>query len=76
MVLATGTVWAWSSGRAARSTLALQILDELRRPGPESWLLRATPPPGRSTFMLEGAGLRLGASRRAPFNVGSRSKRS
>ena len=59
MVLAASAVWALSSGRAARSTLALQILDELRRPGPESWLRRATPAPSRSTVMLEGAGLRL-----------------
>ena len=61
VLLAAGVVWAWSSGRVARLTLAFQILDELRRPGPESWLRRATPAPSRSALTLEGANLRLAA---------------
>ena len=61
VLLAAGAVWASSSGRVARLTLAFQILDELRRPGPESWLRRATPAPSRSALTLEGADLRLAA---------------
>lgn len=61
VLLAAGVVWAWSSGRVARLTLAFRILDGLRRPGPESWLRHATPAPERSTIALEGAGLRLAA---------------
>jgi len=61
VVLAASTVWAWTSGRVARLTLAFQILDELRRPTPESWLRRATPAPARSAIALEGERLRLAA---------------
>ena len=59
VLLAAGAVWAASSGRVGRLTLAFQILDELRRPGAESWLRRATPAPSRSALTLEGANLRL-----------------
>jgi hypothetical protein len=42
VLLATGAVWAASSGRVAQLTLAFQILDELRRPGAQSWLRRTS----------------------------------
>ncbi len=61
VLLAAGAVWASSSGRVARLTLAFQILDELRRPGAQSWLRRATPAPSRGALTLEGAQLRLAA---------------
>jgi X-Pro dipeptidyl-peptidase-like protein len=61
VLLAAGAVWASSTGRVARLTLALQILDELRRPGAESWLRRATPAPSRGALTLEGANVRMAA---------------
>ncbi len=61
VLLAAGAVWASSSGRVARLTLAFQILDELRRPGAQSWLRRATPAPSRSALTLEGARFRFAA---------------
>jgi acetyl esterase/lipase len=61
VLLAAGTAWALSGGRIARLTRACQVLDELRRPGPESWLRRATPPLSRSALTLESAGQRFAA---------------
>ncbi|HET9328433.1 MAG TPA: CocE/NonD family hydrolase [Candidatus Eisenbacteria bacterium] len=60
-LLAAAAVWAWSTGRVARLTLAVRILDELRRPGPQSWLRRATPAPQRSTITLEYGPAQLAA---------------
>jgi len=61
VLLAASMMWAWTTGRVARLTLAFQILDELRRPTPESWLRRATPAPGRSAIALAGERFRLAA---------------
>jgi hypothetical protein len=61
VLLAAGALWAWPSGRVARLTLAIQILDELRRPGPRSWLRRATPAPSRSAITIDGAQTRIAA---------------
>ncbi len=52
-MLAGVAAWLAASGRAARGLLACQILDDLRRPGPESWLARATPAPNTSPITLE-----------------------
>jgi len=70
VLLAAGAIWASGSGRLARLTLAFQILDELRRPGAQSWLRRATPAPSRSALTLEGAGLRLAALYRPARGAG------
>jgi len=61
ILIAAVAAWALASGRVARLTLAVRIVDELRRPGAESWLRRATPAPSRSALALEAAGLRLAA---------------
>lgn len=61
VLLAAGAAWAWSSGRVARVALAIRIMDELRRPGPESWLRRATPAPTRSAITLDGPSPALAA---------------
>jgi len=61
VVIAALAAWAWSSGRVDRLVLAFRILDELRRPGAESWLRRATSAPSRSSLTLEGASLELAA---------------
>jgi pimeloyl-ACP methyl ester carboxylesterase len=44
--------WFVVSGRAARLVLAIRILDDLRRPGSDSWLGRATPPPTVAPLVL------------------------
>jgi pimeloyl-ACP methyl ester carboxylesterase len=46
---------------AARLVLAIRLLDELRRPGPDSWLRRATAEPVVSTTRLESGGVVLAA---------------
>ncbi len=71
-LVAASTVWVWTSGRAARIALACQILDELRRPGPESWLRRATPAPSRSAITLEGERFRLAADLYRPARGAAR----
>ncbi len=54
-------LFAVGAGRAARLLLAVRILDELRRPGPDSWLGRATPAPSVTALTLAGGGLTLRA---------------
>ena len=61
LLLVAGTALALSGGRLARLTRSCQILDELRRPGPDSWLRRSTPPPRVSALTLASAGLRFAA---------------
>src|SRR6266511_915816 len=61
LLLAASAAWVWGSGRAARFALAVQVLDELRRPGANSWLRRSTPPPSRCPIQLESERLRLAA---------------
>jgi pimeloyl-ACP methyl ester carboxylesterase len=53
--------WTVVSGHASRLVLSVQILDELRRPGPASWLRRATPEPSVSPTVIEGGGRRFAA---------------
>ncbi len=48
--------WAVASGHLERAVLAVRILDELRRPGPESWLRRTTSAPSRATVRLQAFG--------------------
>lgn len=70
--LAAVAMWGLGSGRFARLALAAQILDELRRPGPESWLRRATPAPSRETITLDASGRRLVADLYRPAGGASR----
>src|SRR5207247_2134836 len=58
--------------RCARLVLALEILDDLRRPGPHSWLRRATPAPTVTTIRLEHEGRRLLADFYRPARGASR----
>lgn len=71
-LLAAAAAWAAGSGRLARVGLAIRILDELRRPGPASWLSRATPPPRRIPLTLESRGTRLIADLYRPAAGGGR----
>jgi pimeloyl-ACP methyl ester carboxylesterase len=61
LLIVLGAGWAWASGRVGRAVLAVQILDDLRRPGTESWLKRSTPPPTRITTSLTGKTQRFAA---------------
>ncbi|MGH7730303.1 MAG: alpha/beta hydrolase [Candidatus Eiseniibacteriota bacterium] len=70
--LLAAVVWAAGSGRMARFVLAARILDDLRRPGPASWLGRATTPPSRRTFVLESSGHRLAADLYLPAGTRGR----
>lgn len=54
-------VWLFAAGHVGRVTRSLQVLDELRRPGGDSWLRRATPAPVRSGLTLEADGRRFAA---------------
>lgn len=53
--------WSGASGVPSRFLLALRILDELRRPGGESWLQRSTPAPLEHRLALEAHGRRFAA---------------
>jgi pimeloyl-ACP methyl ester carboxylesterase len=61
LVAAAVLGWAWASGRLGRLVLAVRILDELRRPGVESLLRRATRAPEKRALVLEARGLRFAA---------------
>lgn len=54
-------VWLEASTLPSRALLALQIMDELREPGPGSWLQRATPAPRMRPATLEADGMRFAA---------------
>jgi pimeloyl-ACP methyl ester carboxylesterase len=54
-------VWLLASGLPDRALLALRIMDELREPGPRSWLQRATPPPRVHSTTLAARGVRFAA---------------
>ena len=54
-LLFAGGAWFVVSGRARRVALAFEILDELRRPGSQSWLVRATSTPLESSLELASA---------------------
>lgn len=58
---AAGAAWFAGSGGAGRALLALRILDELRAPGPGSWLQRATPAPLAGPIALEHEGRGMAA---------------
>jgi pimeloyl-ACP methyl ester carboxylesterase len=55
-LLATLVVVVLALPRLGRLARAAQVLDELRRPGPASWLRRATPEPRVSATRLEHGG--------------------
>jgi dienelactone hydrolase len=52
-------VWLEASTLPSRVLLALQIMNELRGPGPGSWLQRATPAPRARSTTLEARGMRF-----------------
>lgn len=54
-------VWLEASTLPSHVPLALQIMDELREPGPGSWLQRATSPPRVRSTTLEAEGMRFAA---------------
>jgi len=70
-LLLFGVAYAAASGRIARLVLAFRILDELRRPGPDSWLRRATAPPRLTSLTLESEGRRFAADLYRPASGGS-----
>src|SRR5207249_4647220 len=49
-----------------RLVLAIQIVDQLRRPGAESWLSRATPAPRRAPLRLSSDGRSFAADLYVP----------
>jgi pimeloyl-ACP methyl ester carboxylesterase len=61
LLVVAGIAWAWGTGRVERMAMAIRILDELRRPGPASWLRGATRAPSRTSTVLEAPRLRLAA---------------
>ena len=52
-LLLAAVAWLVASGLPARAALALEIMDELREPGPRSWLERATRAPRRHVTVVE-----------------------
>lgn len=60
-LVAALALWAAATGWPGRALLAIRILDELRRPGPESLLRGATAPPVRHATLLEADGMRIEA---------------
>ncbi len=63
---AVALAWLVASGLPARALLALRIMDELREPGPRSWLERATPPPSLTRTELAAPGARFAADVYSP----------
>jgi pimeloyl-ACP methyl ester carboxylesterase len=70
LLFAAVVVWLFAAGHVGRAARSVQILDELRRPGPRSWLRRATPAPVKSALTLEAAGRRFAADLYRPGRGG------
>jgi pimeloyl-ACP methyl ester carboxylesterase len=71
-LLIAGVAWLVASGLPARAALALEIMDELREPGPHSWLERTTGAPRRRATALESRAGRFPADVYEPTSARDR----